>query len=197
MATSIQPSTSRPDARRRLIEAAVRLLAERGLERVNSNQIARAAGVGVGTFYGHFADKYAIHQAVVLQALEELGVRLDAASREPARDRESQVRRSIEVALDYAVENPRFFRVAFGREPVSAPGRPGVGLSPRRLERRLRGLQVQGRLDARIDPGVAAKGFTAMQTAVILWWVEDPKRAQRSDVIDTLVRLHPAIAGAR
>lgn len=185
------------EVRRRLLEAAVALLSERGLERVNSNQIARSAGVGVGTFYGHFPDKYAIHQAVVLDALERLGERVEAAAREPARDRTIQVRRSVEAALAFAEDEPRLFRAAFGREVAPSPGRPGIAPSHRRLERRLRGLQVQGRLDPALDPSVAAKGFTAMQSAVILWWLDDPGRAERSHVIETLVRLHPAVAAAR
>ncbi|MGH0036064.1 MAG: TetR/AcrR family transcriptional regulator [Myxococcota bacterium] len=184
-------------ARRRLLDAAVELLAERGLERVNSNQIAKAAGVGVGTFYAHFPDKYAIQQAVVLEVLEQLGERVEAAARQPAPDRASQVRRSVEAALDFAVESPGRFRAAFAHEIATSPGRPGIAPSPRRLERRLRGLQVQGRLDPELDPAVAAKGFTSMQTAVILWWLDDPARAERTHVIETLVRLHPAVAAAR
>jgi AcrR family transcriptional regulator len=180
--------------RRRLLKAAVELLADRGLERVNSNQIARAAGVGVGTFYGHFPDKYAIHQAVVLDALERLGERVEAAAHEPARDRTAQVRRSVEAALEFAETEPRLFRAAFGREAAPSPGRPGIAPSHRRLERRLRGLQVQRRLDPALDPAVAAKGFTVMQSGVILWWLDDPGRAERKHVVDTLVRLHPAIA---
>jgi AcrR family transcriptional regulator len=185
------------EVRRRLLEAAVTLLSDRGLERVNSNQIARAAGVGIGTFYGHFPDKYAIHQAVVLEALEQLGERVESAARQPARDRSTQVRRSVEAALDFAVDHPRWFRAAFGREVAPTPGRPGIAPSHRRLERRLRGLQVQGRLDPALDPAVAAKGFTAMQSAVILWWLDDRERAERSHVIETLVRLHPAVASGR
>ena len=186
----------REAARRRLLEATVALLAERGLERVNSNQIARAAGVGVGTFYAHFQDKYAAHQAVVLDALERLGERVETAARRPARDRATQVRASVEAALDFALEQPELFRAAFGREIAPSPGRPGIAPSHRRLERRLRGLQVQQRLEPSLDPAVAAKGFTAMQSAVILWGLDDPGRAERNDVIETLVRLHPAVAAA-
>ncbi len=190
----------RPSAeafRKRLLDAAADLLSSRGLDRVNSNQIARAAGVGIGTFYSHFPDKYAIHQALVLQTLEEVGARVEEAIRAPARDRETPIRRSIEAAIDYAQSSPHRFRAAFGHEPTGARGRPGVGASPRPLERRLRGLQVQGRLLDGLDPAVGAKGFTSMQTAVILWWLEDPSRAEKRDVIETLFRLHPAIAGAR
>ena len=46
-----------PLARELLIGAAAQLIAERGFDAVNSNQIARAAGLGVGTFYRHFQDK--------------------------------------------------------------------------------------------------------------------------------------------
>jgi len=35
-----------------------------------------------------------------------------------------------------------------------------------------------------------------MQNDVVCWWLEDPSRASREAVIETLVRLHPAMAAA-
>ena len=55
-ATGTAPARSRADTRRRLLEAAVALFAERGLHGVTSAQIARRAGVATGTFYLHFPD---------------------------------------------------------------------------------------------------------------------------------------------
>ncbi len=67
-------------ARGRLLQAGAALIAEHGLEGANSNQIARAAGAGVGTFYAHFEDKHALHRAVVRHTFEGLQGRLARAA---------------------------------------------------------------------------------------------------------------------
>ena len=46
--------------RQRLIRSATRLFSEKGYEATTTNQIARRAGVSVGTFYTYFLDKRAI-----------------------------------------------------------------------------------------------------------------------------------------
>ncbi|MCP4036512.1 MAG: hypothetical protein GY733_06220, partial [bacterium] len=55
----------------------------------------------------------------------------------------------------------------------------------------------QGVLDTKLDPAVASRAFVAMQNDVVCWWLEDRSRVSREAVIDTLIRLHPAIAAAR
>ncbi|TDC12749.1 TetR/AcrR family transcriptional regulator [Streptomyces sp. 8K308] len=67
--------------REQLLEAATRAFAERGLA-VDVREIAREAGVGVGTFYRHFPTKDDLLQAVIepdLAAWSELTERADAA----------------------------------------------------------------------------------------------------------------------
>jgi AcrR family transcriptional regulator len=199
------------EVRRRLVTAATQRFASHGFEGVNSNQIARDAGVGVGTFYHHFQDKREVHQAVVLETLEALQNRVVAQSaRAPDAPLEDQVRDLVEVVVGFAEEIPAQFRVAFGgdgtaglgarpqRTPLSgaAPGRAQVGYSTRATERRLAALQAKGVLDPRLDPGVAARAFVGMQNSVLCWWLEDPTRATREAIVETLFVLHPAIAAA-
>jgi AcrR family transcriptional regulator len=54
-----------------LLTAADELLAESGLE-ISLNELARRAGVGVGTVYRHFADKEAVLSALFEQRLDSL-----------------------------------------------------------------------------------------------------------------------------
>lgn len=54
-----------------LLKAADELLADSGLE-ISLNELARRAGVGVGTVYRHFADKEAVLAALFEQRLDSL-----------------------------------------------------------------------------------------------------------------------------
>jgi AcrR family transcriptional regulator len=64
----------RADARRNrsaITSAALRLAGERG-EAVSMEDIAREAGVGVGTLYRHFPDRRALLEDIAVDALREL-----------------------------------------------------------------------------------------------------------------------------
>ena len=191
-------SSQRPSATRdRIIEVGTRLIASSGVDAINSNVIARAAGVGVGTFYSHFADKHALHREAMSSAIEGLqGALVAAASRHSAdATMETLVRAMVEAAVGFAEQNADLFRVAFVRPPRSSPGgRPSFGLSSRGIESRLQALQREGRLHPGVDPGLAARAFTSMQTSAIVWWLEASERPSRERLVETLVRLHPAIA---
>ena len=61
-------TTERADAarnRRKVLDAAERLFAERGVDRVSMDEIAEAAGVGKGTLYRRFGDRSGLAVAVL------------------------------------------------------------------------------------------------------------------------------------
>lgn len=190
------PSPSRAvDAREKLLVAGTRLVAQQGIEGINTNVIARAARVGVGTFYSHFDDKHAFHRAVVARGLEVVRRALaDAHQRVAARAVAEQVRAGVQALVDVAAARPDLFKAAFSRPPAGTRRAGAIGLSPRPVEQRLRALQAEGEIDDRIDPAVAARAFTEMQVAIVCWWLDEPVRPDREALVETLVRMHPAIA---
>src|SRR5579871_4806864 len=62
----------KPESIAKLRKAARKLFVERGYHATRPQDIARAAGVGHGTFYLHFPDKRACFLAFVDEAREEL-----------------------------------------------------------------------------------------------------------------------------
>lgn len=60
------------DKRTRLIEAAQRVLARRGVVNATTKEIATEAGVAEGTIYNHFADKTDLCLAVVSSRMAEM-----------------------------------------------------------------------------------------------------------------------------
>ena len=72
------------ETRSRLLEAALRLMAEKGMEGVAINEITEAADVGFGSFYNHFESKEAIYAALLDWVFEEFGDVLDHLVRDVA-----------------------------------------------------------------------------------------------------------------
>lgn len=62
------------DTRRRLVEAAIRVVREKGYVATTVDDLCAAAGVSKGAFFHHFADK----QAVALAAAEEFSARAES-----------------------------------------------------------------------------------------------------------------------
>ncbi len=85
MATTTKPKTVRSDARRNresILAAAREEFAERGLD-VHMEQIARAAGVGVGTVYRHFPAKEDLLQALADERFARFAERARAGLEDP------------------------------------------------------------------------------------------------------------------
>jgi AcrR family transcriptional regulator len=175
-----------------LIEAATGLFASDGLHGVTSARIAAEAGVATGTFYLHFKDKEDLFREIVFSALAELRQRTLVAV-EGLADPRSQVRARTAELVAFAEENRNLFLVLFGRGTQSA----GMGdevldsLTPG-IADALRARARAGQLSPELHPAVAAQAIAAMHSRVIAWWVEDPTRATRDEVIETLCRMHPA-----
>lgn len=110
MATSTrQPDKTRTD----LIEAAIRLLADQGVEALALRRVAGAAHVSTMCVYSRFGDKIGLLESVYAAGFERLGLAL--ASTEPDRD---PIRRLRALGLAYrrfAVANPALYALMFER----------------------------------------------------------------------------------
>jgi AcrR family transcriptional regulator len=181
------------NAESKLLAAGLGLFAKEGTERVNSNSIARRAGMGIGTFYSHFADKYALLREIELRTLAGLRSARLAAIREVGSDPAEQARRSIAATVHFAQRHPEAYRVTFGRERAGA-GRHGpvVSESARPRAEGVARLQRDGRLGAVFDVALAARAYLSMEVGTLLWWLEDSSRATEVGIVETLSVLHPA-----
>jgi AcrR family transcriptional regulator len=75
------------ESRSRLLDAALKLMAERGMEGVTINELTEAADMGLGSFYNHFESKEALHAALLSSVFEEYANAVDrliAAVPDPA-----------------------------------------------------------------------------------------------------------------
>src|SRR5882724_720461 len=98
--------------RRRLVEAASKLLGEKGLAGVSGSAVARRAGVAQPTFYVHFKD---MNDLLATIATERLGALRSAlrAARERLREGEGveAIRETFRLPLQTMVEQGELFRL--------------------------------------------------------------------------------------
>jgi AcrR family transcriptional regulator len=167
------PRAPRSDALRNrtaLLSTARRMLAARGLD-VPVEEIAREAGVGVGTVYRNFPTKAALLAAVIAQAFDELTVDARAALARPS-------------VGDAFFEYLRSLAAVMARDRV-------LVAAARAVDRRssTRGPEVQALFDAvdellerAIDAGAVRPGITAEDIAALLAGVGEAgdERGRRS-----------------
>lgn len=130
------------ETRSRLLEAALTLMAERGMEGVAINEITEAADVGFGSFYNHFESKEAIYAALVDAVFEDFADALDRAVAD------------IEDPAEVIAIATRHTLLRARREPIWGQFLIRESISVRALHRGL-GL----RLLRDVQAGIAAKRF--------------------------------------
>lgn len=191
------PARSRAATRRRIVEAGTELFAREGLHSVSSARIAKAAGVASGTFYLHFRDKKELFREIVFAALARLQEAQRLAAEAAGPDLGAQVRARIAELVGFTEQNRSLITLVFGRNHEAASLDEDVleTLRPR-AEETLRERVESGDLRG-ISVPVASQAMMGMQIRVIAWWAENPARATRDEVIETICQLHPLLRGGK
>jgi len=180
---------TRADTRSRLITSGRALFAEHGLHRITTHDIARHASVASGTFYNHFSDKSALFREITNEAVGELERRLRAADL-PYRAPREGVRAHAEALVGFGEDHRELIRILFSRDAEAAAIESDV---LDRLASRIAGDHADeteaGRMSDGIDPMIRAQALVGMWSRVLAWWAEDPSRAARETVVDTLTKI--------
>jgi AcrR family transcriptional regulator len=123
------------------LEAAVACFEERGYDDTTTAQIARRAGVGVGTLYGYFLDKRTILLELVRETLSEIAEYV-VKSLDPRAwvdgDPRASVRRLIDALFHTRTFNPGMQRIIWERYFKDAEFRSVV----QEIEHRIRSATV-------------------------------------------------------
>ena len=188
---------SRAATRERLLASGRALYAEHGLHGVTTHDLAAHAGVASGTFYLHFKNKRELFRVIAEQTIALLRERLDAATRS-ARDARAGVPALSEALIGFAEENRNLVRILFSRDADAAAVEADVlnQLAASIAENRRMRI-ASGEMPEDLDPDVLSQALVGMLARVVAWWVEDPSRATRRSVVETLTRIqlagtHPA-----
>jgi AcrR family transcriptional regulator len=163
--------------RQHLLEAAVRVFAERGFEATKVQDIAQEADLSLGTIYSVFPGKQELYEAILAEHGQALLALVQAVHERkvPARDTLDAL---IDVYVDYFVGHPDFLRMHLRSGASWALG-PVLGTEQQRAYwQRIHALQaeifrrgVRERAFVDEDPDYLAKLFSVMDQVLLADWV--------------------------
>jgi AcrR family transcriptional regulator len=93
-----------------IVEAAARVLVARGYAGANTNRIAEAAGVSVGTIYEYFANKEEVFDALIRREFERLVTAIRRQPLEPSDPVDVKLARLLEASMAAMPYGPGLFR---------------------------------------------------------------------------------------
>ena len=183
------PATQRrrtvAERRALIVEAAGRLVGERGYDGARHAEIAAAAGVTKPIVYRHFDSKRDLYLALLDRHRDDLAGFV--ASMPADGTREQRLRAVLEVWLDYVEAHSYVWKMLFrdtGGGPEIAARRREVHAEARvvlvQLIRSLASSPVPRR---ELEP--LAELMSMGMAALVLWWIEDAAVA-RAAVLDAL-----------
>ena len=149
--------------REKLIDAAERLFAQRGLEAVTLRQLAAEIGVSPMTPYRYFADKNAILAAVRARAFTRHAEALEAAWAAHQDDPIGASNAVGEAYVAFAFAHPEAYKLMFDISQPDETDYPefmaAAERSRRTMTRHLEGLAAAGQFDG--DPGLVGHMYWA------------------------------------
>lgn len=139
--------TSREGTRSKIVDAAARLLQERGPAAVTTRGVAESAGVQAPTIYRLFGDKDGLLEAVAEHVMASFvstkAAKVEAAAANDV-DPLDDLRTSFYAQIDFGVANPALFR--FLSDPNRVQHSPAAQSGMRVLEARVHRVARAGRL---------------------------------------------------
>ncbi|MBX3025671.1 TetR/AcrR family transcriptional regulator [bacterium] len=169
--TTDRSQRRREQTARTLLDAARRVLAAKGYHGTKIVDIARAASVGVGTFYLYYPTKEALFLELVEDTVARLKTELDGV-RSSVADPIEQSRVRTLTFFRFAQENRELFRIVFGH---GASFHDVVRRCQEGFIRDLHEIIAAGMKAGALREGDAmiwAQAFIGMSLQVVSWWIE-------------------------
>lgn len=185
--------TNREDKRRRIIDAAVEVFADKGFFGARVSEIAEAAGVADGTIYLYFKSKDEILISLFKDKMTEINHRFQEVLSQTD-DVENKLRRYISGHLSLVAEQPKLMQVLTVELRQSA--RFMKEYSPQAFGRYLALLasiieqgQRRGVFRREMSSALLSRAIFGMVDEIALSWVLGAPQDQRADVAAELGEL--------
>lgn len=175
--------------RRTIMKVAEELFSKQGFIETHAEEIARQSKVGVGTIYLHFGDKDGLLREILLEAADELYQRVLQVYQNLPSSPLELARAHVETLVSYIEEHGRISGFVLGLMVSGHPAaKPMFDRAVEQVEESIRRGQSRGIYRQDINPHLAARAEAQMNLGLLAWWAEDPGRATREEIIDTLAK---------
>jgi AcrR family transcriptional regulator len=180
-----------------ILQAAEGTFAESGLHSARMEDIARRAGVSVGTLYNYFGDRSALLEVLVASRRAALVAALDQASTEREERFEQTLSRLLRVLLEHYDQHRRFFSILLeGELARDARAFPAAASVPRgtmrSLHQRFAALSAQGVASGVLRPDLAELYpalLMGMVRGIVIHSLFQPQPTRLAEHVDDLVEL--------
>ncbi|MFY0638070.1 TetR/AcrR family transcriptional regulator [Maricaulis maris] len=179
-------SEQKDETRARLVTAGASVFAAKGVEGTRIGDIAREAGVAMGTLYTHFPDKEALFVEVMRAGKEAVLAGLAMAQQTPG-SREIKDRAAMEGVVTFAGIYGDLFRLLLSRGAGADPLQREVvdAIAALRVAELVEG-QRDGWARKDLDPHAAARCEVGAVFHLLDWWLDDRSRMTDEAVIEQL-----------
>ncbi|MFT5432898.1 MAG: AcrR family transcriptional regulator [Myxococcota bacterium] len=178
------------ETRARLLNAGINRFSKHGVRGSSSADIAEDAGVAVGTLYTHFEDKEALLACILDEAHDDYRSYVERDGLALLHDPPALVRRMIESTVEWCEKNLKVARIFFHPEVLgTASGEAMLERVMTRTETLIGAGRALGIFRADIHPGVASRALLGMQLITLRWWLKNPDRLDREELIDQLAAI--------
>lgn len=176
--------------REKILKAARLEFAEHGIRAAKIAVICRRADVANGTFYLYFRTKDEVWEELLRRAASELAERLRISHAIKTMDARSRDRIEVSIIVGFAEERSDMWKFIVGERSgrVSAHDIFFEKLSEQRCEEVRQGIE-RGEFRDNLDPMVTALADIGATTEIIQWWLRNPDKMSREDLIEHLIDL--------
>lgn len=190
------------DKRRRIQSAARALFTKNGFENTTLREIARKAGVALGTLSLYADDK---RDLVLLIFSEEIAALIERAAKVPRKDQSLADQLTAffgEFYKEYA-RQPTLYRTLlrenlfYGKSTHSAGFKENVSRIVGCIESLVIAQQKAGRIPAGIDPTLVGRHFFFVFFAAVRWWITDDKPAAKDGIAELKRLFGLTVSGLR
>jgi len=187
----LRQSQKRDRRRRRILDAAEAVFAERGFHEASMTEIATRSEFAAGTLYLYFRDKADLYGSLILEKMDELAAQIEAALQNAPTAAEG-LRALARTQFSFHDANRRFFEIFLQQTQLaSTPVHPGhweaMESAKRRIREALEASIRAGQAAGQLKPGDAsfyAVAFLGMILQIIRQSIRDAQPGELVGLAD-------------
>jgi TetR/AcrR family acrAB operon transcriptional repressor len=193
--------------RHQLLDAALRVFAEKGVSRTSLQDIAGAAGTTRGAIYWHFKNKADLFNAMMDEAILPMEQAMQRMGHDPAQDPLAELEHAILQTMHDITTNETtraVFEIATLKVEyvddllgVKARHIQAYADGTREISRSLQEAAARRGISLPVPPEVAAQGLHALMAGLIHTWMLAPNVFNLLEVTQVAVRAQLAGLGLR